>query len=280
MDGIILVNKPQGFTSHDLVMKARRALGTSKIGHTGTLDPDAEGLMMLVVGKATKILPYIAIHDKQYLATLLLGTKTDTLDTAGTVLETREVRDYSDEEIRAVLDSFLGPQKQVPPMYSAKKVNGKKLYELARHNVEIEREPVDIEIKSIELVSHEGSRFTFRTEVSSGTYIRVLCSDLAERLGTIGCMASLVRESIDRFHLEDACTLEELAEGNYQLLSTYDVLYQYPYCELDELADVYNGKPLQLDTKYDFVFITSEKKIIAAYERGANGLFYCRRGLW
>ena len=150
MDGILLVNKQKGITSHTLVEKVRKLIGNPKVGHTGTLDPLAEGLMLLTVGKATKILPYIVSHSKEYIATVKLGYSTDTLDVTGEKLAEKEIVPFDREQVITVLNSFLGPQKQMPPMYSAKKVNGKKLYEYARSNKEVERKPADIEITEME----------------------------------------------------------------------------------------------------------------------------------
>ena len=280
MDGIILVNKPRGFTSHDVVQKVRRILNIQKVGHTGTLDPMAEGLMILTVGKATKILPYISIHDKKYHAELTLGISTDTLDGEGTVLQQCEVPEFTDEQIIEVMNSFRGKMLQIPPMYSAKKVNGKKLYELARRNVEIEREPVEITIYDIQLVSHQGNKITFDVSCSAGTYIRSLCSDLAERLGTIGIMSSLTRTAIDKYTLEESYTLQQIESGDFRLIDIYDVLYHYPYVELADVQDVMNGKPIRIDTPYSFVFITHDETIIASYEREKDDLFVCKRGLW
>lgn len=279
-NGILLIRKPQGITSHDVVLKARRYLHTSKIGHTGTLDPMADGLMLLTVGTATKILPYIAGHDKEYVASMKLGIKTDTGDITGKIIEEHKMREISEDEIRAALNSFLGVTLQTPPMYSAKKVNGKKLYELARKNVEIEREPVEILITDIELLKYEGDNISFRVSCSSGTYVRSLCEDIGTRLGTVATMTSLTRTKIDIFDVADAFTLENLEKGDYSFLTTYQVLHRYPYYEMADLTDVYNGKRLMLETDYNFVFITSEEKIIAAYEREEDGYFHCKRGLW
>ena len=279
-NGILLIRKPQGITSHDVVLKARRYLNTSKIGHTGTLDPMAEGLMLLTVGTATKILPYIAGHDKEYVASLKLGIKTDTGDITGKILEEYKMKEISREEVVSVLNSFLGVTLQTPPMYSAKKVNGKKLYELARKNVEIEREPVEILITAIELLEFEGDTISFKVNCSSGTYVRSLCEDIGTKLGTAATMTALTRTKIDIFDVNDAYSLENLEQGNYSFMTTYQVLHRYPYYEMNDLADVYNGKRLELDTTYNFVFITHEEKIIAAYEREEDGYFHCKRGLW
>ncbi|MBQ6654290.1 MAG: tRNA pseudouridine(55) synthase TruB [Erysipelotrichaceae bacterium] len=279
MDGIIPVNKPSGITSHDLVQKARKKLGTSRIGHTGTLDPLAEGLMILTVGKATKILPFLSHCFKEYVATMKLGIRTDTLDVTGEVLETADVREYDDETINGILQSFLGDSLQMPPMYSAKKVNGKKLYELARKNREIERPKQPITVREMELLSHHGNVIIFRTVCSTGTYVRVLIEDIAEKLGTVAVMSALKRTAIDRYLLEDACQIDQLDE-NVRLISAYEALNNYHYVEVEDISDVMNGKPLKLDEDLpDTVMITHEGEVLACYER-QNGMFYCRRGLW
>ncbi|MCR5067020.1 MAG: tRNA pseudouridine(55) synthase TruB [Erysipelotrichaceae bacterium] len=279
MDGIILVNKPSGITSHTLVLKARKRLGISKIGHTGTLDPLAEGLMILTVGKATKILPFMSHYFKEYVATMKLGLRSDTLDITGNILENREPKSFKDDEIRDVLNSFIGERRQIPPMYSAKKVNGSKLYDLARKNIEIERESQPITIREMELLSHDYDEITFRTLCSTGTYVRVLIEDIAAKLSEIAVMKNLKRTAIDQYRLEDACEIEQLDE-NVRVIRAYEALRDYRYVEVDDAADVLNGKPLYFDEELpDTVMITHEGQILACYER-KDGRYYCRRGLW
>ena len=280
MDGIILIQKPENISSHDLVLKARRILNTKKIGHTGTLDPLASGLMMLTVGKATKLLPYIVDHDKEYICEMVLGYSTDTLDITGTIKEEKNIAPFSKEDVLNVFDDMTGPQLQVPPMYSSKKLHGQKLYDLARKNIEVEREAVPINIYNLELIDFSDYTIKYRVKCSSGTYVRVLCTEIAERLYNLGCMKSLVRTAIDDYKLSDACTLDDLREGNYQLLTAYDVLKKYPYYELDDIQDVLNGKPLELNSDDELVMITHSGEVIAAYEKETDGKYICRRGLW
>ncbi len=253
---------------------------TSKIGHTGTLDPMAEGLMILTVGKATKILPYIAIHDKEYVAEMRFGIKTDTGDITGNVIAESDKVIFSEDEIRKVLESFKGRQQQIPPMYSAKKVNGQKLYQLARNNVEIEREAVEITIHDIELISLKDDILKFRVSCSSGTYVRTLCEDIAERCGSVGTMISLYRTRIDRYSCEEACDIDTLTAENARFLSTYDILYHYPYYEVDDVTDILNGKDVEIDSQYQLLFLTHKGKIIAAYEKTDGNIYRCKRGLW
>ena len=279
MNGILLINKPQGITSFKLVEKVRRMLGNEKAGHTGTLDPLASGLMMLTIGKATKILPYIVSHTKEYEAVLKLGYSTDTQDITGTVTAEKEVVPFDETKVESVLREFLGKSQQLPPMYSAKKVNGRKLYEYARKNEEIERKPTDIEIYEIELISISDDEIRFRTLCSAGTYIRTLCQEIAYRLNNEGCMKELVRTGIDRYTLKESYTLEDIENGNYLLLDSYEVLSDYPYIEIDDLSDVLNGKPLTLSCSEDIVFITHDHSIIDAYQLDGD-VYRCKRGLW
>ncbi len=279
MDGIILVNKPQGWTSHDLVQKVRRLINIKKIGHTGTLDPLASGLMMLTIGKATKLLPFIAEHSKEYIAELQMGYSTDTLDITGEVREQKEIVPYTANDVLKAFEEMKGPQLQTPPMYSSKKVNGKKLYELARKNIEIERKAVPIEIKELELLETEDDVIRFRVRCSSGTYVRVLCTDIAERLNNLGVMKSLVRTSIDNYRLEQASSLENIKNGQFTVYTAYDVLNKYPYIEMEDISDVLNGKAIKLKCEHDLVMITHNTEVVAAYQRDKDDIFTCRRGL-
>ncbi len=282
MNGVILVKKPIGITSHDVVIKVRKALNQKRIGHTGTLDPIAEGLMILTIGKTTKILPYIAKHFKEYVCEMKFGKKTDTLDITGTIVEEKAVNNISKENLKAVLNSFLGKTTQVPPMYSAKKVDGQPLYKLARKNIEIERKSCEIEIKEIELLKYEDRIVTFRVLCSAGTYVRVLIRDIAEKTDNIAVMTKLTRTKIDRFNLNEAFSIEQINAGNYKLLSSYDLLTDYKYIELEDLTRVYQGKKMKFDfCDDDIVMITKNREIIAAYQKNReDGLYYCKRGLW
>ena len=280
MDGLLLVNKPKGITSHDAVMQVRRKLNTKKVGHTGTLDPMAEGLMILTIGKATKILPYIVDHRKEYIATVQFGYSTDSEDVTGNIVEEREVAAFSKEQAEEVLKSMLGDQQQIPPMYSAKKVNGQKLVDLARKNIEIERKPCDITIFEMELLAFSNDEITYRVVCSSGTYVRTLCVEIAEKLNNLGCMKALKRCSIDKFSLENAMELDDITIENVELVSVKDALSDYPLLTYEPLSDVYNGKKISLDCDKPLVFIFDQYEVIAAYEKQEDGFYYCRRGLW
>ena len=216
MDGIIIINKPKNCTSHDIVRKAKKILN-EKVGHTGTLDPNATGVLPLLIGKGTQISKYIINHDKTYEAVLQLGEKTDTADIEGEVIETKPVDSKCLETkfIEQTLKALEGEQEQVPPMYSAIKINGKKLYEYARKGEKVEIEPRKIEIYSLELISinEADKQIEFRVSCSKGTYIRTLCENIAEKLGTVGYMKELKRTQVGEFKIEDAITIEELEQN-------------------------------------------------------------------
>ena len=213
MDGIFNVLKPSGMTSHDVIGFLRRALNTKKIGHGGTLDPDAAGVLPVFAGSATRLLSYAMDGRKQYIAEFTLGEQRDTGDDSGTVVKTMPVPEISEQQLREVLQRFLGKQMQLPPMYSAVKINGQKLYQLARKGVEVEREARPIEIYRLELLDFTKSKFTVAVECSKGTYIRVLGEDIATALGTCGTMSFLLRTQVGSYLLNEAHTLQEIAEN-------------------------------------------------------------------
>ncbi|MCM1325080.1 MAG: tRNA pseudouridine(55) synthase TruB [Bacteroidales bacterium] len=212
INGIINIYKTPGFTSHDVVAKMRGICGQKKIGHTGTLDPQATGVLPVCLGSATKVCDMLTDRDKEYVAELLLGVKTDTQDTTGCVLETSIVggETFSVERITEAIMGFMGSYEQLPPMYSAVKVNGKKLYELAREGREVERRTRTVTIHDLEILEIHLPVVKFRVECSKGTYIRTLCADIGEKLSCGGAMQSLVRTKAGGFLLEDAITLDEL----------------------------------------------------------------------
>lgn len=185
MNGVLIVNKPKGFTSQDVVSKVKKLLNEKKAGHTGTLDPLATGVLPVLIGSSTKLSKYLIEHNKTYVAKIKLGQKTDTGDSEGKVIEEKHIPSISVSEIEKVLNTFLGEQTQIPPMYSAIKVNGKKLYEYARSGENVEIAPRGIEIYSIELLNFEDGQIEFEVSCSKGTYIRVLCEDIAKALGTV-----------------------------------------------------------------------------------------------
>lgn len=213
MDGIIIINKPKAYTSHDIVHKAKKILG-EKVGHTGTLDPNATGVLPLLVGKGTQVSKYLINHDKTYEAVLQLGEKKDTADIEGQTIEQKEVNSSMLEKsnVENTLKELIGKQEQYPPMYSAIKVNGKKLYEYARKGEKIEVEPRSIEIYNMELINinSEDKTIEFKVQCSKGTYIRSLCEQIAENLGTVGFMKDLKRTQVGEFRIEDSILVEEL----------------------------------------------------------------------
>lgn len=211
LNGVINVYKEKGYTSHDVVAKLRGILKQKKIGHTGTLDPEAEGVLPVCLGNATKLCNMLTEKRKEYIAEFLCGVVTDTQDMTGTVLS-RSKADLSEEAVRTVIMSFLGESDQIPPMYSACKVNGRRLYELAREGKEVERKARRITIYELEILGMELPKVTIRVLCSKGTYIRTLCHDIGQKLGCGAAMQSLLRTHVERFTLADARRLDEIKE--------------------------------------------------------------------
>ncbi len=210
---IININKPAGWTSFDVVKKVRGIIKEKKVGHAGTLDPFAEGVLVLGTGSDTKKLTDITTANKTYWAELALGKATDTQDRDGKISVVEVVPELTKETIAAVLASFDGPQEQIPPMYSAKHVNGQRLYKLARKNKTVERAPVRISIEQISLLDYTEPVITFKVTCSKGTYVRVLGADIAVKLGTVGHLTALTRTSVGSYHIADAKTIEELSNS-------------------------------------------------------------------
>lgn len=231
INGIINVYKEKGFTSFDVVAKMRGMFHQKKIGHTGTLDPDAEGVLPVCLGKATKVCDLLTDKDKEYKAVLLLGMETDTQDISGEVLNQKEVT-VSEELVRETILSFVGEYEQVPPMYSALKINGQKLCDLARKGITVERKSRKVTIHSIEIVSMKLPEVEIIVSCSKGTYIRTLCDDIGKQLGCFGCMKSLLRTKVDRFELKDSYKLSELdellkqPETEWSFISSIDSVFQ------------------------------------------------------
>ena len=217
MDGIIVINKPKECTSHDVVYQIKKIV-KEKVGHTGTLDPMATGVLPLLIGKGTLCSKYLINHNKTYEVKLQLGKRTDTADLEGNVVEEKTVEDFmlEEENIKNILNSFLGKQEQIPPIYSAIKVNGKKLYEYARKGQKVEIKPRNIEIYEIELIKiHKNDKqIEFKVSCSKGTYIRSLCEDIAKKIGTVGYMCELNRTKVGEFSIEQAITMEEFKKAN------------------------------------------------------------------
>ena len=212
INGIVNIYKEKGYTSHDVVAVLRKVVGQKKIGHTGTLDPDATGVLPVCLGRATKVCELLTDHDKTYEALLLLGKTTDTQDISGEVLEERDPGNLTEEEVRSCIESFIGEYDQIPPMYSALKVNGKKLYELAREGKTVERKSRKVQIHGIRILEMNLPHVRMEVDCSKGTYIRTLCHDIGEKLQVGGCMEELERTKVGRFLKEDAVTLDEVRQ--------------------------------------------------------------------
>ena len=243
MDGIIIINKPKNYTSHDIVRKAKKLLN-EKVGHTGTLDPNATGVLPLLIGKGTLLSKYLIEHDKIYEAVLKLGEKTDTADGEGKVLESQNVEQsiLKKENIERIFNNLEGKQEQIPPMYSAIKLNGKKLYEYARKGIEVEVKPRTIEIYKLELIKIEDMEIIFRVSCSKGTYIRTLCEKIAEELGTIGYMKELKRIQVGEFNIKDSITIEELE--NQEIVSNKFITIEKYFSNYENI--VLNERQFQL----------------------------------
>ena len=252
MDGVIVIRKEKGFTSHDVVAKLRGILHMKKIGHTGTLDPDAEGVLPVALGKATRLVDMITDKEKTYEAVMRLGVVTDTQDMSGTVLSQTTELSVTEEELCTVVSSFVGDYMQVPPMYSALKVNGKKLYELAREGKTVERKPRPVHFYEIEILDISFPLVRFRVTCSKGTYIRTLCHDIGEKLGCGAAMESLLRTKVGRFTLDDAITLAQTEEAvkkgtiESKILGIEEILAEYPRVCCTKEGDrlLANGNPL------------------------------------
>lgn len=209
LNGIMVVNKPSGMTSHDVVDRLRRRLKIRRVGHSGTLDPLATGVLVMLVGRATKLFNQFVAYDKGYRARILLGKRTDTADIQGAVLEEKPADFVTKENIEEVFSQFLGETEQVPPMYSAIKHKGRKLYELARKGVEVDRTPRKIRIDVLKLLKFEPPEITFYVECSKGTYVRKLAEDIGEKLGTAACITKIERTKVGPFHIDEAVSLDD-----------------------------------------------------------------------
>ncbi|MDY4999791.1 MAG: tRNA pseudouridine(55) synthase TruB [Lachnospiraceae bacterium] len=288
-NGIINIYKEQGYTSFDVVAKLRGILKMRKIGHTGTLDPDATGVLPVVLGSATKLVDMLTDKKKEYIATLRLGITTDTLDITGTVLS-ENTPDVSEGEVRDAILSFIGPQLQTPPMYSAIKVNGRKLYELAREGIEIERQKRSIEIFDIEILDMSLPDIRLRVECSKGTYIRSLCADIGDRLSCGAVMTSLMRTKSGDFAIDRAYTLREVEEAAAggrveEMITPVDYCFM-DYAGVTVAGDIYktvrNGNMIRKAdiagemTEGDRSFVRiydAEGNFLAVYETGKPGLY-------
>ena len=266
MNSVIIVNKEINRTSRDVVNELNKILGTKRIGHTGTLDPIATGVLVMCVGKYTKLVNLLTSLDKEYIATIKLGIKTDTLDITGNILEEKPFN-VDKEQVINTLNSFLGTSVQEVPAYSAVKINGKKLYEYARNGEEIELPKREIVVKHIELLDFQNDLITFKVNVSKGTYIRSLIADICSKLNTIGTMSSLIRTKQGKFNIEDSVTIDDIKNNNYHKLNVKE-LFDYPTFELtdEEYFRVKNGNFINLDLNDQLVILTYKNEDIAIYK--------------
>ena len=275
-NGILIVNKPSGITSRDVVNIVGKTLNTKKVGHTGTLDPMATGVLVLCLGNALKVCELITANDKEYTAKVILGIETETLDTTSPIINTKKTN-ITKEEIEKVLNSFKGSYLQEVPKYSAVKINGKKLYEYAREGKEIELPKKMVTIYDIQLISdityyNDTTSFYIKTTVSKGTYIRSLIRDIGYKLNTYGCMDSLERTRQGIFNIDNSYTLEEIKNNNYKLLSIEESLPNIPLVEVDNktLFKIRNGVKLKKFFTGDMAIIKDKNKVVAIYKTDLN----------
>ena len=259
MDGIILINKPSGMTSHDVVNKLRKILKTKKVGHCGTLDPDATGVLVVCVNKATKVLQFLTSDSKEYIATLSLGTSTDTYDASGKVLEKKE---YSSLDKQVIIDCF------------------NKLYEYARNGEEVEIPTREVEINYLEIMDIKDNLIKFKVGCSKGTYIRSLCFDLAKALGYPGHMQDLIRTKSGNFSIEKCYTLEQIENGDFEYLSLEEALNSYRKIVIEDEKIVYHGKKIKSDINEQVVICNKNNQVLAMYGPDGNGYLKNIRGLW
>lgn len=273
MNGFILVNKKKDMTSRDVVNFLIKILNTKKIGHTGTLDPFAEGILLVAVNKGLKVVKLLNYKDKEYIAKVRLGIKTDTLDITGNILEEKK-EELNKEELLEVLKSFIGEYSYEVPIYSAIKVNGKKLYEYARNNQKVELPIKNSYIYDIKLIDFKDNSFTFSVKVSNGTYIRALVRDISKKLNKLMTLEELTRTKVDNLLIENSYTLEDIKNNNFKLLKINDLL-NYKEVELSrDLEDkVLNGNKIKLEEKEDNILFIKEKEEIAVYTREECDIF-------
>ncbi len=286
MNGILLVNKPINMTSRDVCNDLGRFYRTKKIGHVGTLDPFASGLLIVAVNNATKAVTFFDESVKEYEADIYLGKETDTLDNTGKVIKEAKVRNCSLEEINEALSSFIGDIEQIPPMTSAIHINGKRLYEYAHQGIEVERPSRKVHIYELKLLDYKSNVVRIYAKVSKGTYIRTLGSDIAKKLGTVGYLSSLTRTGVHPFSLKEAVSLQEIKDGTAKVYSVFEILSRIMgTVVLDEkkCEDIKNGKCpyLDLSTKEDrILIIDSASNPIAVYQKNESNKYKFVRGMF
>lgn len=265
MDGILIINKEENMTSRDVVNILTKKLNTKKIGHTGTLDPMAKGVLVVAVNKGLKIVDEITSYDKEYIAEVTLGIETDTLDITGNILKKENILNIDKDMLEGVLNSFIGDYEMVVPKYSAIKKNGKKLYEYARNNEEVELPVKNVKIYDVKLLEIDNNKFKFKCHVSKGTYIRSLIRDICKKYGVVGTMSDLIRTSQGKFNIEDSIKLSDIT-NDINLIDIKDAL-DLPMIEVDEFLynKIKNGSKLQNRYPYDKFCYIYKNELVAIY---------------
>ena len=280
MGNVLYIDKPEGITSFDVCYKLRKVLGTKKIGHTGTLDPGATGVMIVLFDKATKANQFLTTDSKEYECKVRLGIETDTLDIDGNIILEKEYELPCKEVLNDTLRSFLGESLQEVPKTSAVSVDGKRLYQYQRENIEVKLPKRKIAVYDIELLEMHEDSFSFRTKVSSGTYIRSLVRDICHKMNMIGTVCELRRTKVDDVSLEMCDSLEEIEKGNYSTHELLELLSKrYKTVEYEPVSDIKNGKKIRIDSNEDRVVIVKDNQALAIYEKDGD-IYRSARGLW
>lgn len=269
-NGILLIDKPIDYTSRDVVNKVSKAIGIKKVGHTGTLDPLATGVLVLTIGRCTKLGDFLTCKYKEYVAEFELGYETDVLDVTGTKVKVCD-KEVTLEKIKDVIKSFKGKYNQEVPAYSAVKVNGKKLYEYARSGIEITLPKREVDIKELEIIDINDKKIRIRVLVSKGTYIRSLIRDIGVKLGTYATMSSLIRTKQGNFKLEDCNKLEDILKGNFKIISPMEALKDIKSMRIDDNDSLFkkvdNGVKLQLNLNDEYVSFVKNNEVFAVYKK-------------
>lgn len=273
MDGILVIDKPYGITSHDVIDQLRKKYKQKKFGHTGTLDPNATGVLVVLCGRACKALQFLENQDKTYVAQMKLGLQTTTDDIWGEIEQEQEVVLIND--LQDLLDTMIGPQKQLVPRTSAKKIGGKKLYEYQREGKEVPKVYADVTIYDFKVLDEQ--KMEFEVQCSSGTYVRSICRDAALKSGNLGVMSSLKRIKAGGFTIEQA---EPLDKKEHTLIPLEKAFDNWEKVEYEPIADILNGKRIQCNAKNNLIAIMHEGKILAIYEREKEKTYRSKRGLW
>lgn len=293
MNEVIIVNKEKGLTSHDVVNQLRKIFKTKRIGHTGTLDPIATGVLVVCIDEATKIVQFLENDDKEYEAEILIGLSSDTFDSTGNITSKKEVNQMTEDEIDSLLYSFIGTYDQYPPKYSAIKLNGKKLYEYARANQEVDIKPRKVTIKEIKrttplIFKNQTLRFSFKCVVSKGTYIRSLCKDIGDKIGYPALMNNLIRLRAGNFKIEDSSTIEQIKEGKYSSFKLIDCVKHLKKIDDERLINkALHGMKISISNIIDIlgdspdeIAIVSQDNLIGIYQKDLELKCYRAVRVW